>query len=150
GRPAEAAPAMPMPMDRQEPAQPMAMDRADQSMQMGPVEVLGDRLAPTGRALTQQLRRFGETDPRPLYAVLRRPHLHVLLTCTIGALADGDRETASERARHFVFQLLAELAMEGALEEPVRWAAPAPVTHITSAALRVHQVLPTCALAFVF
>ncbi|MAG71233.1 MAG: copper oxidase [Acidobacteria bacterium] len=42
GRPAEAAPAMPMPMDRQEPAQPMAMDRADQSMQMGPVEVLGD------------------------------------------------------------------------------------------------------------
>ncbi|HJO38359.1 MAG: multicopper oxidase family protein [Vicinamibacterales bacterium] len=31
-----------MPMGGQEPAQPMAMGQADQSMQMGPVEVLGD------------------------------------------------------------------------------------------------------------
>jgi len=68
----------------------------------------------------------------------------------MGALANGEREAASERARCFVFQLLAELAMEGALSEPIRWPGPAPVTHLISAAHRVHQALPTCAEAYVF
>ena len=57
---------------------------------------------------------------------------------------------AAARARQFVFQLLAELAMERALFEPVRWPGPAPVSHLVSAAHRVHQVLPTCAEGYVF
>ncbi|MGB0592387.1 MAG: aKG-HExxH-type peptide beta-hydroxylase [Myxococcota bacterium] len=115
-----------------------------------PVELLGEEAMPAGRALARLLREFGASDPRPLYAVLRRPHLHVLLTCTIGALAEGNRDAAGKRAQEFVFRLLAELAMEGALTEPVRWPGAAPVTHLISAAHRVHQRLPSCAQGFVF
>ena len=46
--------------------------------------------------------------------------------------------------------MLAELAMEGALTESVRWPGAAPVTHLVSAAHRVYQPLPTCARGFVF
>jgi len=115
-----------------------------------PMELLGEETMPAGRALARLLREFAERDPRPLYAVLRRPHLHVLLTCTIGALTEGQRDIAGDRAREFVFRLLAELAMEGALTEPVRWPGPAPVTHLVSAAHRVYQPLPPCARGFVF
>jgi HEXXH motif-containing protein len=115
-----------------------------------PIEILGEEAMPAGRALARLIREFGEHDPRPLYAVLRRPHLHVLLTCTVSALAEGDRDVAGVRAREFVFRLLAELAMEGALKEPVRWPGPAPVTHLVSAAHRVYQPLPPCAQGFVF
>ena len=105
---------------------------------------------PAGRALARLLRDFGERDPRPLYAVLRRPHLHVLLTCTLGALGEGERERASERARKFVFSLLAELAMEGALHSPITWPAEAPLSHLVCPPHRVHQRLPNCAEGFQF
>lgn len=115
-----------------------------------PMELLGEEAMPAGRSLARLLREFGDGDPRPLYAVLRRPHLHVLLTCTVSALAEGDRDAAAVRAREFVFRLLAELAMEGALTESVRWPGAAPVTHLVSAAHRVYQPLPTCARGFIF
>ena len=115
-----------------------------------PMELLGPELNTVGQAVSRLVRDIAATDPRPLYAVLRRPHVHVLLTCTVGALAEGDRVKAAERSRAFVFQLLSELAMERALPEPVRWPGPAPTTHLVSPAHRVHQPLPSCAEAFVF
>ena len=115
-----------------------------------PSELLGEAAMPAGRALARVLRDFGANDPRPLYAVLRRPHLHVLLTCTVSALAEGKRELASERAKQFVFSLLAELAMEGALPTSIRWDDRAPMTHLVSSPHRVHQALPTCAEGFEF
>ena len=115
-----------------------------------PPELMGREAMSAGHALSAQLRAFGEHDPRPLYAVLRRPHLHVLLTCTIAALADGERELAATRAQKFVFLLLAELAMEKALSQPIVWPASAPTPYIASSTHRVHQLLPTCASTFSF
>lgn len=82
-------------------------------------------------------RRFGDTDPSSLYRVLRRPDVHGLLTCAYRAIGDGDGEAASHRAEAFIFQLLLELALDGALPGPVRWPGPPPQGALRSVSHRM-------------
>ncbi len=96
-------------------------------------------------ALQAEIRRFGSQKPAPLYAALRRPHVHVLLTCAWRALADGDHGAARSRAEAFTFQLLAELALDGALGLDLEWPGAPPLGHLLSPPRRLALVLDPAA-----
>lgn len=94
-------------------------------------------------ALAQDLvRRFGETDPQALYTVLRRPHVHVQLTCAWRSLDEGDRDLAGLRIRRFAFRLLGDLALEGTLTREVAWPGRAPLPTVASPARRASIPIP--------
>lgn len=97
-----------------------------------PPELVGQDLFATARATRTLLQRFGRDAPKALYKVLRRPHVHGLLACTYRALGDRDTEAAAKRARSFVFQLLAELALDGALDDEIIWPAAVPGEAVSS------------------
>jgi HEXXH motif-containing protein len=94
------------------------------------------------RAVSERVAWFGEHAPAALYAVLRRPQVHVLLTTALRAIEEGDGVAAGARARAFAFQLLLELAADGRLGEPVVWPGPAPVAALASPSRRLHLPLP--------
>ncbi len=107
-----------------------------------PPGLFGGGLEPARRATGERVAWFGEHAPAALYAVLRRPQVHVLLTTALRAIEEGDAEAAGARARAFGFQLLLELAADGRLGEPVRWSGPAPVRALASPSRRLYLPLP--------
>jgi len=94
--------------------------------------------------------QFGKTNPAPIYVVLRRPHVHVHLFCAHQAMALGERSEAESRARAFLFQLLFELAMEGALDTEVEWPAPPPLNPLISPSRCCHIEMPKDVSALCF
>lgn len=97
----------------------------------------------TAQAVLALVRRFGERSPAPLYAALRRPRVHVLLTCAHRALAAGELDEARERATAFVLQLAVELALDGTLPGTIRWEGALPVAQVSSSSHCVTVPLPT-------
>jgi HEXXH motif-containing protein len=88
-----------------------------------PAELVGDDVASGSLA---EVRRVGEDAPGAVLSVVRRPHVHGLLNCALAALREGKIDDGKALARAFQFQLVTDLALDGALHEDVRWAGPAP------------------------
>ncbi len=92
----------------------------------------------------QLVRRLGEANARGLFAVLRRPQVHVLLTCAWRAIEDGNVLDARARTTALLVQLGFELALEGALPEgaALRVPVPAPDGVLRSPSRRLEVALP--------
>ncbi len=93
-------------------------------------------------AVQERVAWFGAHSPTALYAILRRPQVHVLLTTALRAIEEGDGVAARARSRAFAFQLLLELAAEGKLGAPVVWRGAAPVQALASPSRRLFVPLP--------
>ena len=111
--------------------------QARDALALRPVTVVPE-LRPIVSRVQGLIRGFGEGNPAPLYQVLRRTHVHGLLTCAWRALADEDPDAAAERTATFFFQVLVELSLDGALPEPVTWPGPPPGGVVSSGTHRVH------------
>ncbi len=109
---------------------------ARDTLRLHPSLVGADASRPLATA-QDRVRLLGQEDRRALFAVLRRPHVHVHLSCTLRALEEKQGALASERARGYLFQLLVDLALDGLLPERVEWPGLPPLGRVSSPPHRV-------------
>jgi HEXXH motif-containing protein len=88
-----------------------------------PGELVGDDVA---NSTLLEVRKVGEDAPGAVLKAVRRPHVHGLLNCALGALREGKIDEGKALARAFQFQLVTDLALDGSLTDEVRWPGPAP------------------------
>ena len=106
-----------------------------------PPELFSD-VASSG-SLLGWVHTLASRSPNTLFSVLRRPHVHVLLTCAWRALSDDDLLAARERAQAFLVQLAFELALEGAIPKPgLSWRGAVRNTALTSPSRGAHLAVP--------
>jgi HEXXH motif-containing protein len=103
-----------------------------------PAELVG---ADVSDELLPVVRESMEGQAGALLRAIRRPHVHGLLNCMLRSLLEGDIEEGKRLARAFQFQLVTDLALDGALTSQVTWPGSVPSDVLMSTAHRVYEPL---------